>query len=1004
MRKIYLLLAFLISISVLSQKDYSRYYNSWRLGLNLGGAWQTADYRSCWGIAGGITLEKGFHENSTNFFSFAVRGRYLGANTYGMDYNRNYDVKSNDAYNGKYDSKVNYADSVSIARQYVYDNYKMQLGEGSLELQLTFNRLREQTHILLNLWGGVGFTSYRTKSDLLAGDNKLYDFSLVDSTGNKTKAINSYNGLIDKKYESYAYGSKNGNLITFSPSLGIGLGYQFSPFFSMLWEYKITFPQGMNADLLDGKLAANNDFFGSNDYYHYTGLNLLFTLRGKKKTSTPKNETTYTNTVVPTNPIAPTTSITPPTNTVVSNSPPTQLPAGAVKPLVTFVTPAISGQVINTQPYKVSAQILNISSVNQIQFKFNGAIQYNFTYNLQTHLLEYNGSLNKGNNTVQIIATNKAGQDNKTSIIAYEQQKQMATPVVSYINPIQPGAVSAVAAYQIQAQVLNVTGQNEISVYYNGLSSPFTYNATTKQVIVPVTLNSGSNSISITANNAAGEDTKVTNVIFKNPRVTGTLPVVNLINPSTPLNATDNLLYNFKLSVLHVSNKSGIELLFNNVAQTNFTYDVNTKELFFQTNLMVGNNTVSIKGTNQFGSDSKLINVSYTPHADIKLLPVVTISNPVSITASISTSNYTFKATISNVLNSSGLTVKLNGNTVTNYVYDGLNLTVNSVLNSGANSFEVSGHNNDGTDAKSVSVTYTPRVKIEPVPVITFVNPGTQKSITSTPTANYIFNATISNVESPNSVSAKFNGSTITNFTFDGTIFTYPAVLNQGANSLQISASNANGSDIKIASVNYRPKVLVPRPPIVTILQPTANPTVTTNSYNFIFKAVNVAQNQIEVTLNGSQVTQFSYGNNIGSFTGNLIKEVNTLTVKATNQDGIDSKTETLLFRAPITIDTSKAATTSPTTSTSTATQGGSGTIVICHVAAGSNPQTRTIPVSLLGMHMGHGDTQGACPVAADSIKVIPRPIKTIPVEHNSRGEKSDTTTKQPTITPRKPR
>ena len=321
MKKIYILIFVSLFLNSFSQKDNSRFYNSWRLGLNLGGAWQTADYRSCWGMAGGFTLERGFHENSTNFFSFAIRGRYLAANTYGMDYNRNYNIATNNAYNGTYDPAVNYVDSVPLQRQFVYDNYKMKLGEGSLELQVSFNRLREQTGVILNLWGGVGFTSYRTYSDLLDGSGKMYDFSKVDSTGNRNKALSDYNSLIDSKYESKAQGSKNGNLVTFSPSAGIGLGYQFSPGFSMLWEYKVTFPQGSNADLLDGRFGNNNDMIaGSNDYYHYTGLNLLFTLRGKNKKKTVKDETVYTNTVVPTNTVVvPTTSITP-TNTVVTNT------------------------------------------------------------------------------------------------------------------------------------------------------------------------------------------------------------------------------------------------------------------------------------------------------------------------------------------------------------------------------------------------------------------------------------------------------------------------------------------------------------------------------------------------------------------------------------------------------------------------------------------------------------------------------------------------------------
>jgi len=383
-------------------------------------------------MAGGLTLEKGFHENNTNIFSFAIRGRYLGANTYGMDFNRNYDIKTNDAYNGKYNPKVNFIDSVSPSKQYVYDNYKMQLGEGALELQVSFNRLRERTHVLLNLWGGIGFTSFQTKSDLLDANGKMYDFSLVDSTGNRTKTLNSYNSLINKTYESNAYGSKVGKLYTFSPSAGLGLGYQFSPVFSMLWEYKVTFPQGTNADLLDGKLSVNHDAIaGSNDYYHYTGLNLLFTLRGKHKTTTSsqvKDETVYTNTTVPTNTVISnpgnTDQITP-TNTVVAYTPPVN---NEPKPIISYITPPINGHVVNNQVYKISAQVLNITNRNQIQFKFNGVVNSSFSFNAQNHIIEYNSNLNVGSNSVQIIATNSAGTDNKSTTVIYELPKAIGNP------------------------------------------------------------------------------------------------------------------------------------------------------------------------------------------------------------------------------------------------------------------------------------------------------------------------------------------------------------------------------------------------------------------------------------------------------------------------------------------------------------------------------------------------------------------------------------------------
>lgn len=1083
MKKIYGFIIVLLSLHSFSQNDYSRYYNSWRLGLNLGGAWQTADYRSCWGMAGGLTIEKGLHENSTNIFSFSIRGRYLAANTFGMDYNRNYDVKTNDAYNGKYDPAVNFVDSVKSGKQYVYDNYKMTLGEGSLELQLTFNRLRERTHVLLNLWGGIGVTSYRTQSDLLDGNGKMYDFSLVDSTGNKTKALNSYNGLIDKKYESYSYGSRHGNLVTFSPSAGIGVGYQFSPGFSMLWEYKVTFPLGTNADLLDGKLSMNNDAIaGSNDYYHYTGLNLVFTLRGKHKTKAtpPKDETVYTPTTIPTNTTSvPTTSIVP-TSSVITNSQPTTtvsaLPPKEPKPVISFITPPSNAFVLNNQYYKISAQVLNVASPNKIQFKFNGVAHSDFTYNAQTHLLEYNATLNSGNNSVQVIASNSAGTDNKFTSVVYEQPKAAGNlPVVSFINPVQPGMTLSVKTYTIKAQVLNVAVQKGISIYFNGLSTPFIFDASNKQVSFVTGLKDGSNTIRITANNQLGEDTKLSSIIFKenkpaaalpvitmnNPvnspsissatnyifkasvinianksqvvvKVNGNVvpnfafsapnvicpailiqgnnifevtatnndgtdtknaivnyklkvvaipPVVNLIIPSSFLNASDNSLYNFKLSVLNVNSKADVEILFNGIFQQGFSYDPATKEVFFQAPLTIGDNYLSVKGTNQFGSDVKLVTVKYTPRVEIKLPPVVTISNPSGAAATTSDQDYTFIVNVSNMESSSGIEVKFNGNVSANFTYDGFNLSFPAALVEGNNMFEIKATNNDGTDKKSAVVKYTKRELALP-PVITFVKPVNSSDITPNP--NYVFKATINNMPNTSGMIVKYNGVAINNYIYDGTNFTYAVALSKGQNSLEITATNKVDNDVKTATVIFKPAV---RPPSVVILQPTGTPTVNAAAYNFVFKAFNVDQSQIEVTLNGNAVTSFNFVKPEGRFTANLMEGPNTLKVKATNADGTFTKTSTVVY--VIIKDTS--GTTTPNGST-----GSPGDpkdfITICHYPPGNtqNPQTLYVPLTAWPAHQAHGDTQGECPAKTDTLKV----------KMNSGSD----SLKKPTITPRRPR
>jgi len=66
------------------------------------------------------------------------------------------------------------------------------------------------------------------------------------------------------------------------------------------------------------------------------------------------------------------------------------------------------------------------------------------------------------------------------------------------------------------------------------------------------------------------------------PKVKPVLPIVNLVIPTSTLNATDVLNYNYKLSILNVQSKSDIEVVFNGLSQQNFTYDLQNKELFFR--------------------------------------------------------------------------------------------------------------------------------------------------------------------------------------------------------------------------------------------------------------------------------------------------------------------------------------------------------------------------------------------------------------------------------------
>ncbi|HWY10341.1 MAG TPA: hypothetical protein VN026_03395, partial [Bacteroidia bacterium] len=485
-------------------KNHDRYYNSWRFGINLGAIWETADVRSTPGFAGGFTLEKGFCENRTNFFSWALKGRALWGTAYGLDYKRNYDVKSNPALNGSYNKLIKY-DSTS---RYVYNNYRTQIAEGALELQLCFNRLRERTNILLNLWAGIGFTSYRVKTNLLDANNKMYNYYKVDSTGGAANIISSHKFLLDGSYESYATNSQNGNILTLSPSCGVGLGYRFNDYVSILWEYKLTFPQGIYADYMDGIKGSNNDPIGcSKDYYHYTCINFLFKIGGghHKKTESVTNVNSYT----PVN-----------TNTYVNTNSVVTAQNVIQKPIVNITNPPYSPYNENTiASFTVDAKLYNVNHRNEVNITFNNSVITNYMW--LGKFISFVAPLNIGSNVVTITAINEAGSDSKSAIINYNG----IPPQITITTPGAGQHMTTQSMQDLNATVLNVGSASDISVKFNDAAfNSFGFNPADHSLYMQLPLLKGTNYVDITATNYFGNDFK-SQIIIYNP--------TNAVVPST---------------------------------------------------------------------------------------------------------------------------------------------------------------------------------------------------------------------------------------------------------------------------------------------------------------------------------------------------------------------------------------------------------------------------------------------------------------------------------------
>lgn len=669
----------------------------------MGGMWQTADVRSTAGFAGGFTLEKGIFENSSHFFSLAIRGRGLFGNTYGLDFNKNYDVKKNPALNGDYDSFVNYNDTTK-ANPYIYNNYKTQINEGSLELQITFNELREKTNVLLNLWGGIGFTSYRANTNLLNSNGQMYNYGKVDSAGSSKSAIlSAHKNLLDKSYESYANGSKKNNVYTLSPSAGIGLGYKFGNGFSIIYEYKVTFPQGAYADYLDGITGNNKDMIaGNKDYYHYTGINFLFTLgRGKKTKSV--NTTTTTNV----QPITTHTVVNPPPTNTLSVNPVTTPPNVEKKPSVNFTNPSYSPyQEKRSTDFNVEAKVLNVSNRNQVKVSYNGMQINDFNFNGTN--VSFTVKLNPGNNTVIVSATNNAGSDSKTAIINYSG----IPPQIVFTNPLQNPFTTTVAACDVSASISNVYNNYDVVFKLNG-STLYNYSYSVQSGLFnsELPLNPGTNQLEINAVNPFGSDNKKLVINYSKPIATATSvanasrPVkVIITNPSNGYYKTNVNSHHVVANVTGVTSASQVTVTVNGI---NTPFNYNSGTVAFNAGLNEGGNAVIVSASNTSSSDSKSATITYEIIKKAQA-PKVTITNPnPSPYTTNSANSFLYKANVYFVNGVNEIEVKYNGSVITNYNYNQGAGTIEynaALLSNHDNLFEVKVFNAAGNNYASAIV------------------------------------------------------------------------------------------------------------------------------------------------------------------------------------------------------------------------------------------------------------------------------------------------------------
>lgn len=572
-----------------------------------------------------------------------------------------------------------------------------------------------------------------------------------------------------------------------------------------------------------------------------------------------------------------------------------------IPPIVTILNPKSNPERVSNQTFNFKGTVLNVNNAGQVSMTFNGQNFTSFTFNPTNKEVVATLNLREGSNVVVLNGTNEFGADSKTGNIIFEKPATLPPPIVTIINPTSNPHTVNDKNFNLESTVLNVSTNAQVKVVVNGKNTNnFTFDASTHKVNVPLTLNSGTNTILIKGTNTVGSDEKSTTIILRESAVI-LPPVVKFINPSSnPYSSTIGT-YGVLATVLNVADKSAIQVIINGSSISNFNFNPSNKEVSFNVNLIEGNNLIKITGTNTAGTDSKDQTILYKKPATI-LPPIVNFIDPNENPKNVNLSNYTLKASVLNVNGSQEIQVKMNGNLIQNFNYNSVTKTIDFsvVLLEGANSFDVKAENSAGQDSKSTTIIYRKPDVVKP-PFVKFVNPSVPGSVVKN--SAYSVKATVENVTSISGIQVERNGTVLNSneFTFDASTkeVSFNNTLISGLNNFKITGTNSAGSHNATTTIKYETLIVPCKSPKISWITPMTNNMEYTEANINIKAKINgvINSSQIKLILNGVSQNNFTYDAGNISFNGMLIENNNTIEIIAKNDCGEIKESRSVIYK-----------------------------------------------------------------------------------------------------------
>jgi large repetitive protein len=894
----FLLFWAVLSVSALSAQSFGRHFpardRGWSsISIDGGWAYQKSDVRRSfdgWGFGGTLGRNVAYRPGGLLALDFRMRG--LFARTYGYDWQSSGNVANILAYNGTYKPELNYVRDKSspFDSSFVFANYRNGMGELSLEGVLTFNRLREETGIVLSLYGGIGGSLFRGRMDQLDDSDFTYNYLSVNRSNGQSAILEQLDLLRDGRYESRLPGLTGSVLgARIMPAAGVELGFQVTPRFVIGVGHKITFTR---TDVFDGReFDDNGDALFANDWQHYTQFFMRWDLVERQRRNRP--------------------------------------------PDIEIIDPGSNPYMANTGNLFVKARIRNVRGADEVRYFVNGVSTF---FNFRNNTLGANTNLRPGRNEIRIEAFNTAGRDEATLIVIWDDTRRTPTqppvtppppppgnelrrPEVRITTPDRSPFTTDRADIYLRSEVRYVNDRRNIRVLVNGNS--FDRFTLAEGVEANINLREGRNTVRVEAQNGAGSAYDEV-IIDYNPRVAPPpppppanvpKPTVNITRPDRPTVSVSEREYDFRATVTNVTNKSDITLALNGNPVSAFDFNSRNGEVSARLELRPNDNNVMIRATNRSGSAEDVATIRRDggiiapppppppPPPPAPAKPEVSISTPAN-NARLSVNETDWAAATKNVADKSEITVIFNGSTLSNYEFNTRMQSVKGrlMLREGNNTLTVRVSNRGGNNEATHNFTYTAPVVKKP-PTVKINEPADRARLTE---EKVTLVAPVTNIFSQDQVKVTLNGTEVTGFSLDrGGVVRANLTLANGKNTIVLRVTNPDGTDQATSIVVYAPVVVKPT---VIFTQPNKRGAdkVTKNTYTFKANVTGVdAAAQITATVNNVSLknVRFNARTQEVSFDATLQSGDNTAVVTATNAAGTASAQAKVTFelaQAPV--------------------------------------------------------------------------------------------------------